>query len=126
MAHHQYVINVNDLLSFDSLTASQLAKLNTIIYSYISRSRYNTDPLSANCNPKRLVCGLSRRAGGAGAPALELFPTALAAKRAFRLFQPQPALWKSIHGFQLMRTPASSIILGCPGVFVPALHVTHR
>ena len=59
---------------------------NTLIYGYISRNRYNTDPLASNCNPNRLVCGLPRRAGGAGAPALELFATALAAKRAFRLF----------------------------------------
>ena len=37
------------LLSFDALTTGQLAKLNTLIYGYISRNRYNTDPIAGPC-----------------------------------------------------------------------------
>ncbi len=96
------------LLSFDSLTPAQLTTLNTLIYGYVSRNRYTEEPSAASCNPGRLVCGLPRRAGGAGAPALELFAIALAAKRAFRHLQPPPTVWKSIYDFQLMRSTAFS------------------
>jgi exonuclease III len=91
------------LWSFDAPDAHTMSKLETCIYAFFNTGHFSTNPRDAACNPNRLVSALPPRAGGAGAPALRFFATALMAKQGFRMLEPQPMLWKSLRRFALLR-----------------------
>ena len=84
------------LCSFVTLPKNAIITLKTLIYGYIGKNRIVLDATQSALHPSRLVSALPRCRGGAAAPCLQHFLTALMAKQAFRQLEPQPLLWKSL------------------------------